>query len=173
MLSFIMTQLTVPDSMQRQYSDSRNGCIGSAAWRKLDTQSFHQPYFLASFSARKRTYSQASCSLAPAPHGFKKCSTFSSKSVTTHPLPRRVPRTAPSGWPPVDCIPGRPWSGDSWRCGKVKGENRGQGENRENRGQCGLARPRVLAGASPAWVIVSREPSIEPCGVDGNGHVDA
>jgi hypothetical protein len=41
------------------------------------------------------------------------------------------------------------------------------------RGQCGLARPRVLAGASPAWVIVSREPSIEPCGVTGNRRVDA
>jgi hypothetical protein len=41
------------------------------------------------------------------------------------------------------------------------------------RGQCGLARPRDLAGGSPAWVIVSREPSIEHCGVDGNGHVDA
>jgi hypothetical protein len=40
-------------------------------------------------------------------------------------------------------------------------------------GRCGLAGPRVLAGGSPAWVIVSREPSIEPCGVDGNGHVDA
>ncbi|QVL49538.1 MAG: 3'-5' exonuclease [Thiocapsa sp.] len=40
-------------------------------------------------------------------------------------------------------------------------------------GQCGLARPRVLAGGNPAWVIVRREPSIEPCGVDGNGHVDA
>ncbi|WP_300970756.1 SUMF1/EgtB/PvdO family nonheme iron enzyme [Thiocapsa sp.] len=43
----------------------------------------------------------------------------------------------------------------------------------EFRGQCGLARPRVLAGGNPAWVIVRREPSIEPCGVDGNGHVDA
>jgi len=32
-------------------------------------------------------------------------------------------------------------------------------------GQCGLARPRVLVGASPAWLIVSREPSIESCGV--------
>ena len=40
-------------------------------------------------------------------------------------------------------------------------------------GQCGLARPRELAGGNPAWVIVRREPSIEPCGVDGNGHVDA
>jgi len=38
---------------------------------------------------------------------------------------------------------------------------------------CGLARPRELAGGNPAWVIVRREPSIEPCGVDGNGHVDA
>jgi len=43
----------------------------------------------------------------------------------------------------------------------------------EFRGQCGPARPRVLAGESPAWVIVSREPSIEPCGVAGNGRVDA
>ena len=42
-----------------------------------------------------------------------------------------------------------------------------------NRGQCGLAMSRSLAGAIPAWVIVSREPSIEPCGVHGNGHVDA
>ncbi len=40
-------------------------------------------------------------------------------------------------------------------------------------GQCGLARPRVPAGGRPAWVIVSREPSIEPCSVDSNGHVDA
>jgi len=37
---------------------------------------------------------------------------------------------------------------------------------------CGLARPRVLAGESPAWVIVSREPSIEPCGASGNSRVD-
>jgi hypothetical protein len=43
----------------------------------------------------------------------------------------------------------------------------------KNGGQCGLARPRVLAGGSPAWVIVSREPSIEPCGVTGNRRVDA
>ena len=42
-----------------------------------------------------------------------------------------------------------------------------------NRGQCGLARPRVLAGGSPAWVIVSREPSIEPCGAVGHSGVDA
>jgi hypothetical protein len=41
------------------------------------------------------------------------------------------------------------------------------------RGQCGLARPRVLAGESPAWVIVRHEPSIEPCGVAGNRYVDA
>jgi hypothetical protein len=33
--------------------------------------------------------------------------------VTTHPLGRRVPRTAPSEWPPEDCIRSRPWSGDS------------------------------------------------------------
>ena len=42
-----------------------------------------------------------------------------------------------------------------------------------NRGQCGLARPRVLAGVNPVWVIVSREPSIEPCGATGNVRVDA
>jgi hypothetical protein len=42
-----------------------------------------------------------------------------------------------------------------------------------NWGWCGLARPRVLAGESPAWVIVSREPSIEPCGAAGNRRVDA
>ena len=35
-------------------------------------------------------------------------------------------------------------------------------------GQCGLARPRVLAGGSPARVIVSREPGIKPCGAKGN-----
>jgi len=51
------------------------------------------------------------------------------------------------------------------------GEPRDKGS--KIRGQCGLARPRVLAGESPAWVIVSREPSIEPCGVAGNGRVDA
>jgi hypothetical protein len=44
---------------------------------------------------------------------------------------------------------------------------------RGNRGRCGLARSRVLAGASPAWVIVRREPSIEPCGASGNRRVDA
>ena len=47
------------------------------------------------------------------------------------------------------------------------------GQRRVERGQCGLARPRVLAGESPAWVIVSREPSIEPCGAGGNSRVDA
>jgi len=41
------------------------------------------------------------------------------------------------------------------------------------RGQCGLARPRVLAGESPAWVVVSREPRIDPCGAVGNRRVDA
>ena len=41
------------------------------------------------------------------------------------------------------------------------------------RGQCGLARPRVLAGGNPAWVIVRHEPSIEPCGAAGNRRVDA
>jgi len=45
-------------------------------------------------------------------------------------------------------------------------------ELKEFRGQCGLARPRVLAGGNPAWVIVSREPSIEPCGACGNRRVD-
>jgi len=43
----------------------------------------------------------------------------------------------------------------------------------EFRGQCGLARSRVLAGVNPAWVIVRHEPSIEPCGVTGNRRVDA
>ena len=41
------------------------------------------------------------------------------------------------------------------------------------RGQCGLAMSRSLVGANPTWVIVSREPSIEPCGANGNGRVDA
>jgi hypothetical protein len=40
-------------------------------------------------------------------------------------------------------------------------------------GQCGSARPRNLAGEIPAWVIASHEPSIEPCGANGNGRVDA
>lgn len=40
--------------------------------------------------------------------------------------------------------------------------------HRELRGQCGLARPRELAGGNPAWVIVRREPSIEPCRVKLN-----
>ena len=40
-------------------------------------------------------------------------------------------------------------------------------------GQCGLAMSRSLVGANPTWVIVSREPSIEPCGATGNGRVDA
>ena len=39
-------------------------------------------------------------------------------------------------------------------------------------GQCGLAMSRSLVGASPTWVVVSREPSIEPCGTHGNGRVD-
>jgi|GEM_PF-2254702 len=43
---------------------------------------------------------------------------------------------------------------------------------KSKQGQCGLARPRVLAGENPAWVIVSREPSIEPCGACGNSRVD-
>jgi len=57
-----------------------------------------------------------------------------------------------------------------------KRENLGQyglARLRGNRRRCGLARPRVLAGESPAWVIVSREPSIAPCGVAGNGRGDA
>jgi hypothetical protein len=40
----------------------------------------------------------------------------------------------------------------------------------------GTVRPGKAAcstGGSPAWVIVSREPSIEPCGVTGNRRVDA
>ncbi len=40
-------------------------------------------------------------------------------------------------------------------------------------GQCRLTRSRVLAGERPSWVIVSREPSIEPCGATGNRRVDA
>jgi hypothetical protein len=28
---------------------------------------------------------------------------------------------------------------------------------------CGMAMPHVLAGESPAWVEVSRQPSIETC----------
>ena len=40
-------------------------------------------------------------------------------------------------------------------------------------GQCGLAMSRSLVGGNPTWVIVSREPSIEPCGAHGNGRVDA
>ena len=40
-------------------------------------------------------------------------------------------------------------------------------------GQCGLAMSRSLVGGNPTWVIVSREPSIEPCGANGNGRVDA
>jgi hypothetical protein len=36
-----------------------------------------------------------------------------------------------------------------------------------------LAMPRNLVGEIPTWVIASREPSIEPCGVNGNGRVDA
>ena len=43
---------------------------------------------------------------------------------------------------------------------------------RRSRGQCGLARSRVLAGVNPAWVIVRHEPSIEPCGAAGNRRVD-
>ena len=43
----------------------------------------------------------------------------------------------------------------------------------KKRGQCGLAMSRSLVGANPTWVIVSREPSIEPCGATGNGRVDA
>jgi len=39
-------------------------------------------------------------------------------------------------------------------------------------GRCGLAMSRSLVGASPTWVVVSREPSIEPCGTHGNGRVD-
>jgi hypothetical protein len=46
----------------------------------------------------------------------------------------------------------------------------GMSSGGEFQGQCGLARPRDLAGVNPAWVIVSHEPSIQPCGVDGNGH---
>ena len=44
---------------------------------------------------------------------------------------------------------------------------------RGKRGQCGLAMSRSLVGANPTWVVVSREPSIEPCGAHGNGRVDA
>ena len=33
--------------------------------------------------------------------------------------------------------------------------------------------PRSLVGESPTWVIVSREPSIEPCCATGNGCADA
>ena len=48
-----------------------------------------------------------------------------------------------------------------------------QSFSREKRGQCGLAMSRSLVGGNPTWVIVSREPSIEPCGAHGNGRVDA
>ncbi len=40
-------------------------------------------------------------------------------------------------------------------------------------GQCGLARPRILAGGTPVRVIASHEPGIEPCGAAGNRRVDA
>ena len=43
----------------------------------------------------------------------------------------------------------------------------------EFRGQCGLARLRILAGGSPVRVIASHEPGIEPCGAAGNRRVDA
>ena len=43
----------------------------------------------------------------------------------------------------------------------------------EFRGQCGSAMPRNLVGEIPTWVIASHEPSIEPCGANGNGRVDA
>jgi hypothetical protein len=46
-------------------------------------------------------------------------------------------------------------------------------ERTHNRGQCGLATPRDLAGANPAWVIASHEASIEPCGAPGNRGIDA
>jgi len=45
-------------------------------------------------------------------------------------------------------------------------------KRRRKRGRCGLAMSRNLVGANPTWVIVSREPSIEPCGTHGNGRVD-
>jgi hypothetical protein len=50
---------------------------------------------------------------------------------------------------------------------KAKGV-RGQGI----RGQCGFAMSRSLVGANPTWIVASHEPSIEPCGVNGNGRVD-
>ena len=52
------------------------------------------------------------------------------QDVTTHPLPRRAHRTAPSEWPPVDCIRGRPWSGGSWRCGNRPRRTGGCGSSR-------------------------------------------
>ncbi len=44
---------------------------------------------------------------------------------------------------------------------------------RDNRGQCGLAMPRTLAGVNPARVIASHEPGIEPCSRVGNDAADA
>ncbi len=41
----------------------------------------------------------------------------------------------------------------------------GNSRDRGKQGQCGLARSHVLAGENPDWVVVHREPSIEPCGV--------
>ena len=56
--------------------------------------------------------------------------------------------------------------------GERSHKSKRKGKERK-RGQCGLVRPRVLAGVSPAWVIVSHEPSIEPCGASGNRRVGA
>jgi predicted nucleotidyltransferase len=42
-----------------------------------------------------------------------------------------------------------------------------------NRGQCGLAMPRTLAGGKPARVIASHEAGIEPCSRIGNDAIDA
>ena len=43
----------------------------------------------------------------------------------------------------------------------------------KKRAQCGLAKPRVLAGESPAWVTVRRELNIEHFGVAVDSYVDA
>ena len=82
----------------------------------------------------------------------------------------------------------KPFDGGPWRSPTAplgarrdvavarSGANRGTrvvAERKAKGGLCGLARPRVLAGESPAWVIVSREPGTEPCGAAGNSRVDA
>jgi hypothetical protein len=55
----------------------------------------------------------------------------------------------------------------------LKGQDLGLLMVNEFRGQCGSAMPRNLVGEIPTWVIASHEPSIEPCGANGNGRVDA